>query len=222
LNSLETRSICVLFAADSFWEEARVLAIAEHKPGPGFVGPRVRLRPILESDLPILMKWDNDPDITRWAGKRFEDDADAREWYLARRNLQRKTFAIESNEHGLIGEIEVINISWRLHTAELRIFIGQKELWNRGLGEEAVRVLVSGFFENTTLREIFLKVDEDNLRAQRCYRKVGFRPKGRIRFCTSTGRGGDTDGDADGYAHGDGDTSSTLVLMTLTPETFRR
>ncbi|MGE5580546.1 MAG: GNAT family N-acetyltransferase [Bacillota bacterium] len=164
----------------------------------------MRLRPILESDLPFLMKWDNDPEIIRWAGKRFEDDADAREWYLTRRNLQRKTFAIESDEHGLIGEIEVINISWRLHSAELRVFIGEKDLWNRGLGEESVRVLVRGLFENTTLKEIFLRVDEDNRRAQRCYLKVGFRPKGRIKMDADPGK------------------PSTLVLMTLTRETFRR
>lgn len=180
------------------------MAIAEHRSVLRFAGPRVRLRPIEESDLPFLMKWDNDPEITRWAGKRFEDDADAREWYLTRRNLQRKTFAIESDEHGLIGEIEVINISWRLHSAELRIFIGEKELWNMGLGEEAVRILVRGLFEKTTLEEIFLRVDEDNLRARRCYLKVGFRPKGRIKMDTNP------------------DKPSTLVLMTLTRETFRR
>ena len=174
------------------------MAIVERKTGPIFAGPRVRLRPVAESDLPDLMRWDNDPEVTRWAGKRFENDEDAREWYLSRRNLQRRTFAIEADDVGFIGEIEVINISWRLHSAELRIFIGEKDLWNRGLGEESVRALMQGLFETTTLNEVFLRVDEHNERAKRCYSKVGFRAKGRIRLGL------------------DSDEPSSLVLMILT------
>ena len=142
-------------------------------------GPRVRLRPAAEPDLPKLMEWDNDPEITRWAGKRFERHEEAREWYLSRAN-SRKTFVIEVDGK-VIGEIEIINISWRLHTGEMRIFIGDKSLWDRGLGEESVRVLVEGLFETTSLEEVFLRVNKANRRARRCYEKVGFRPEGRLR-----------------------------------------
>ncbi len=179
------------------------MAIVERKTGSGFEGPRVRLRPIVESDLPHLLKWDNDPEIIRWAGKRFENETDAREWYLSRRNLQRKTFAIEELEGRLIGEIEVINISWRLHTAELRVFIGEKDLWNRGLGEESVRAFMKGLFETTTLNEVFLRVDEDNARATRCYAKVGFKARGRVQIDPTP------------------DKPSSLVLMTLSRANFR-
>mgnify|MGYP002409614031 CR=1 FL=1 len=175
------------------------MAIGKLKAGPVFWGPRVRLRPVKETDLPYLMKWDNDPEITRWAGKRFEGDVDAREWFLSNGSLQRKTFAIDIDDKGLIGEIEIINISWRLRKAELRIFIGKKDLWDHGLGEEAVRTLTQGIFRTTSLDEVFLRVDEDNERAKRCYLKVGFRPKGRI----SLGR--------------DSDKPYSLVLMSLTP-----
>lgn len=162
-----------------------------------FTGSRVRLRAVQEEDLPCLVKWDNDPEITQWAGRRFEDYQDAREWYLSRRSLQRKTYAIETDDMGLIGEIEVMNISWRLRTAELRIFIGKKELWSQGLGEDSVRALMQGLFDTTSLEEVFLRVDEDNVRARRCYSKVGFRPKGRVQL------------------RNDDDKPSTLLLMTL-------
>jgi RimJ/RimL family protein N-acetyltransferase len=155
----------------------------------------VRLRPVIEDDLPKLAEWDDDPEITRWAGKRFEQDEDAREWYLSGGNLQRRTFAIETRRDGLIGEIEVINISWRLHSAEIRILIGRKDLWDQGLGEESMRVLVHGLFQSTSLTEVFLRVDEGNRRARRCYAKVGFKPRGRV--------------------HLRSDKPSTLVLMKL-------
>lgn len=179
------------------------MAIVERKRGLVFTGPRVKLRPVVEGDLPCLVKWDNDPEIIRWAGKRFEDDVDAREWYLSRKNLQRKTFAIEAEGAGLIGEIEIINISWRMHSAELRIFIGERDMWNHGLGEESVRALTRGLFDTTSLSEVFLRVDEGNERAKRCYLKVGFRPKARIRL----GKGMDK--------------PSTLLLMTLTPDRLK-
>jgi len=143
-----------------------------------FEGPRVRLRPAAEPDLPKLMEWDNDPEITRWAGKRFDKYEEAREWYLSRANI-RKTFVIEVDGR-VIGEIEIINISWRLHTGEMRIFIGDKSLWNRGLGEESVRALVNGLFKTTSLEEVFLRVNKANRRARRCYEKVGFKPEGRL------------------------------------------
>lgn len=156
------------------------MAIAERTSKPSFDGSRVRLRPVVEDDLRKLFEWDNDPEITRWAGKRFEKEMDARDWYLSRNGLQRKTFSIETSEGKLIGEIEVINISWRLHTAEIRVFIGEKNLWDRGLGEESVRTLVCGLFRTTSLTQVFLRVDQQNRRARRCYTKVGFKPRGLV------------------------------------------
>lgn len=138
------------------------------------------MRPVVEGDLDKLVQWDNDPEITRWAGKRFEQDEDAREWYLAGNGLQRRTFGIEASSGELIGEIEVINISWRLHTAEIRLFIGKKDLWDGGLGEESVRALVCGLFRTTSLTQVFLRVDQQNRRARRCYAKVGFKPRGLV------------------------------------------
>ena len=37
-------------------------------------------------------------------------------------------------ENQLIGDIELDHIAWRSGDAELRIRIGRKDLWNRGLG----------------------------------------------------------------------------------------
>lgn len=142
-------------------------------------GEKVRLRPVEDEDIPKLMEWENDADIVRWAGKKFQTVEDAREWHL-RPTLQHRTFAIELLDGRLIGEIEVLNITWRTRTAEIRVFIGEKDLWDRGLGEDAVSTLVNAFFRATALQEIFLRVDQNNGRARRCYQKVGFRPEGRV------------------------------------------
>ncbi|HHY76258.1 MAG TPA: GNAT family N-acetyltransferase [Firmicutes bacterium] len=142
-------------------------------------GEKVRLRPVEDDDIPKLVEWENDADIVRWAGKQFDTVEDAREWHL-KPTLQHRTFAIELLDGRLIGEIEVLNITWKTGTAEIRVFIGEKDLWNRGLGEDAVSTLVKAYFASTSLKEIFLRVDEENRRARRCYQKVGFRTEGRV------------------------------------------
>ncbi len=142
-------------------------------------GRKVRLRPVEDGDIPQLMEWEKDAEIIRWAGKKFESVKDARDWHL-RSTLQHRTFAIELLDGQMIGEIELLNISWRLRTAEMRVYIGEKRLWDRGLGEDAVKTLVQGYFSTTALQEIFLRVDEDNARARRCYQKVGFKAEARL------------------------------------------
>lgn len=142
-------------------------------------GERVRLRPVEDRDIPQLMEWEKDADIVRWAGKKFETVEDARDWHL-RPTLQHRTFAIELYDGRLIGEIEVLNITWKTGTAEMRVFIGEKDLWDRGLGEDAIHTLVNAYFTMTALQEVFLRVDEDNIRARRCYQKVGFKAEARL------------------------------------------
>lgn len=159
-----------------------ILAKEDGGNHPVYEGKRVWLRPVREKDLPQLIKWDSDQEINHWAGKKFSCRDEARRWYLEGRTPDRRTYAIETRERELIGEIEVMNISWRLHMGELRIFIGKKELWGTGIGAEAVYAFVEGLFQSTTLKKIFLRVDEKNLRAKQCYLKVGFKPRGRVKF----------------------------------------
>ncbi len=179
-----------------------------------FRGAKVKLRPVKASDLPKLVQWDADVEISGWAGKKFEREEDAVSWYLRAHPLQRRSYVIEvspserlsgyppgcpsvppsgcsSGDESMlppghasgcriVGEIELMNISWRLHMGEMRILIGEKDLWGKGFGTDAVQTFVRGVFESTTLEEIFLRVDEENKRARRCYAKAGFRPQGRV------------------------------------------
>jgi diamine N-acetyltransferase len=74
-----------------------------------------------------------------------------------------------------------MNINWRIHSAEVGIFIGDKTEWNKGYGTEVMRLLLQHGFENLNLNRIFLRVDEHNLGGIRCYEKAGFIHEGRLR-----------------------------------------
>jgi diamine N-acetyltransferase len=145
-------------------------------------GERVNLRPVRESDIEMLFRWGSDAEIVQWAGKKFDTEEEARDWYLSVHHLQKRSWIIETSDGYAIGEVEMANISWRLHTGELRIVIGEKSMWNQGYGQDAIRTCIRGLFGSTSLNEVFLKVDRQNLRALNCYQKVGFRVQGRVRL----------------------------------------
>lgn len=140
-------------------------------------GDRLRIRPVRPDDLDCFIRWDADEDIVRWSGKKFEGPKDAREWYF-RKDGSRVSMAIETLAGRLIGEIELVNISWRLHTGELRVVIGEKSMWNRGFGQEAIMLFLTSIFKASRLQKIFLRVSKDNERAVRCYAKCGFKVRG--------------------------------------------
>jgi RimJ/RimL family protein N-acetyltransferase len=145
-------------------------------------GAMVRLRAVTEGDLAKLLEWDGDEEVSRWAGKKFSCRAEARNWYLDKPPADKRTFVIETLEGELIGEIEILNICWRLHTGELRVVIGEKDHWNKGLGTDAVVTFTRWVFETYSIDTIYLRVDKENYRARRCYAKARFRPVGRIKF----------------------------------------
>ncbi len=169
-----------------------------------FLGSRVGLRPVEENDIDKLIKWDSDEEIVRWTGKQFSDKEEAVSWYLHKHHLLRRSFIIELHEGISIGEIQLVNISWRLHSAEIRIAIGETRFWSKGFGQDAISALLRGLFRSTTLREIYLRVDDENARAKRCYFKIGFRAKGKVEVPIGEGR--------DGFRR--------LILMTITQESF--
>ncbi|HHT84420.1 MAG: GNAT family N-acetyltransferase [Bacillota bacterium] len=145
-------------------------------------GAMVRLRAVAERDLPKLLEWDEDEEISRWAGKKFSCRAEARDWYLDKPPANKRTFVIETLDGDLIGEVEILNISWRIHTGELRVVIGEKHHWNQGLGTDAVVTFTRWVFDTYSIDTIYLRVDKENYRARRCYAKAGFKPVGRLKF----------------------------------------
>ena len=54
-------------------------------------------------------------------------------------------------------------------------FIGEVDLWNRGLGTRAVLLLLTYLFRSEGARKVTLDPHADNFRAIRCYEKCGFR-----------------------------------------------
>ncbi len=65
--------------------------------------------------------------------------------------------------------------------AGLAIFIGEKDVWSKGYGSEAIVAFGNWYFNIKGAHRLWLVVFADNLRAQRAYEKVGFVREGTWR-----------------------------------------
>lgn len=143
------------------------------------LGDRVRLRPLLSSDLRRCVKWFSDPEIIRFLGRNSSVTmAEEERWF---RDYERRTdeqiFAIEV-DGAHIGNIGLHKID-RIHRkAEVGIVIGEASFWSKGYGTEAMRIALRYAFGPLGLNKVSLDVLEYNERAIRTYERLGFHPEG--------------------------------------------
>jgi RimJ/RimL family protein N-acetyltransferase len=156
-------------------------------------GERVRFRAVEPDDLPVFVRWINDPEVRRGIGKYLPFAmADEREWYDNMRGLpldehnfvieiQESTYTEAGESWVMIGTCGFFNHDKRNRAAEFGIMIGDKSRWNQGYGTEAVGLLVQHGFNTLNFNRIYLRVLDGNARAIRAYEKAGFIHEGRQR-----------------------------------------
>lgn len=146
-------------------------------------GAKVRIRPIEPGDLPMILKWNNDSEVEEFLdGESPRTIEKCREWFSKNSsNRHAKAYVFCAQDGTLLGDIELINISWRSGDGEMRIRIGEKDHWNRGYGTDAVTTLLRHAFVDLGLSRVYLRVYSHNMRAIRVYTKCGFRKEGLLR-----------------------------------------
>jgi diamine N-acetyltransferase len=133
------------------------------------------LRRVVAADLPLLQAWDDDPEIIALMGRKYAE-TDVSDWFRSlNRDRTCRTWAIDTHDGKLIGELELAHLNWRSGSTELRICIGDKDYWSHGYGTDALRAALRAAFEGLCLDSVYLRVFITNTRAIRTYEKLGFR-----------------------------------------------
>ena len=150
-------------------------------------GERIRFRAVEREDLPRFVAWLNDPEVLQglllYLPLSLNDEEN---WYesMMKRPTDEHPMVIEiqqADEWLAVGNCGFVKIDWRNRSGEVGIFIGEKRLWNRGYGTDAMRLLLQHGFHTLNLNRIALDVYDTNLRAVRSYEKAGFVQEGRKR-----------------------------------------
>ena len=158
-------------------------------------GDRVRLRPFSEGDVPARRRHGWHSDIERCYGSDRPSGlmtaAEADAWLgelRAKEATGATCWAVEADGE-LAGAVFLSNVREQGRKAHLAVGLYSPALLDRGIGSEAVRVVLRHAFGTLGMHRVDLKVLAGNERAIAAYRKCGFVEEGREReSCFVDGR----------------------------------
>ncbi len=146
------------------------------------VGQNIILRAIEQSDLPLLQRWSNNPEIQYWLGGWHAPSS----LFVMNNWFERITtddnnirFAIEHKELGLIGTANLVNINWKDKNAFHGMLLGDKEVRGKGIGYEVVSLIMFFAFEELGLNRLDSTIIEYNMASRKLYiEKCGWEVEG--------------------------------------------
>ncbi len=147
----------------------------------------MRLRPLVEEDVPLLTRWLFDPEVLHWL-QLSEDPPELRTEEFVRERYERmqadpstEIWRVDTDEGRPVGQVELVGINPLQRRAEVHLLVGEKEVWGRGYGARAVRRLLERAFEDLSLRRVSTIADGDNVRVIRLFERCGFVREGLLR-----------------------------------------
>ena len=156
-----------------------------------FQGEVVRLRALRPEDAEHHLRWRNDPEVVRWAaaGDPCFGPVTAKaiglgfETMLGLNPRESAVFTVEDLATGdVIGMADYRDLDPYSGVATLGVTIGERGLWGRGHGSDALRLLVGHLFGAYGLSRLELDTWSGNERAIRAFTGLGFREEGRRRL----------------------------------------
>ena len=136
-------------------------------------GKRVVLRPVEEDDYPLILRWQNHPEV--WWYMDYErpfsledvrDDMD-------RSRLEGHPFVIAVDGRP-VGRIGLNRFRHRDRMCSLYLYIGEPAFWGRGYARDAVMALLAFAFDRLDLHQVDLWTLATNNRVVDVYERCGF------------------------------------------------
>jgi RimJ/RimL family protein N-acetyltransferase len=146
-------------------------------------GQKVNLRPLERADLPLLRKWQNDPEVTQYLMRTTPlMEKEEEDWFDSLHKSQNGYIVglVDASDNKLIGTMGLHGISWTSRTATTGTVIGEKEYLGKGYGTEAKMLLLDFAFNALGLRAIMSKVMATNGRSLAYGNKCGYEEVARI------------------------------------------
>ena len=148
-------------------------------------GNGVELRRHDRANYPLYAHWYGDEEVwrlTSWTAEPLKPAAVERLFEERERSSLDDSFAVHwEGEDEPVGVVSLANINQANLAADLSVIVGDEKDRDRGLGTEAIRILLEYAFEDLELNRVGLSVFEFNETAIHAYEKLGFEREGRLR-----------------------------------------
>ncbi|GGP09150.1 GNAT family N-acetyltransferase [Oceanobacillus neutriphilus] len=149
--------------------------------------PEVKLRELMLEDAEDRYKWCLDKEVTKYLNVpdtyppfTMEETKNWIQKCMDKSNgYEQKAVLTGDGKH--IGWIDLKNIDTFNQQAELGITIGNRDFWGKGYGMAAMERMLQWGFRELYLHKVWLRVDIDNQRAIKSYKRSGFVEEGILR-----------------------------------------
>ncbi len=146
-------------------------------------GKITNLRPPKRDDIPVILRWVNDPEVRvfvlgtfPWTEKMEED------WFdKLGKDEKNVVLIIETKDGKMIGIMGIHNIDWVSRIGTTGALIGEKEYWGGGYGTDAKLALLEYAFNTLNLHKILSAVIAFNKRSLRYSLRCGYKIEGHRR-----------------------------------------
>jgi RimJ/RimL family protein N-acetyltransferase len=148
-------------------------------------GHQVGLALMRKEDVPTIARWHQDLEFTASIGSPGEAHSLEMREEAYQKNSRMRPDSVELAvillaTGRLVGFGGLFDIS-RAMTASLFVGIGERDLWGKGLGTEATRLICEYGFFFRNLYSVKVEVNGYNRRAIRVYERLGFKLIGKVR-----------------------------------------
>jgi ribosomal-protein-alanine N-acetyltransferase len=147
---------------------------------------RLRVRPLLESDLPSLLAINSDEETVRFLGHApWQGMTEAEAWFERMSKLQESgsamEFVIAAKATGnVIGRCGLFELEEGNQHARLGYILGRPH-WRQGYMREALSALIDCAFSEMNLRRLEADVEAQNTASASLLRRLGFTREGILR-----------------------------------------
>lgn len=150
-----------------------------------FENKNIKLRKLSVDDYLTYHNWRNDTKVMQSTSLQLDQYTEKEtEQFISMIASQTnsKGYMIEHKDsRETIGIISLINIDYKNRSAECIIDIGSKDMWGKGIGREAMSLILEFAFNELNLHRVYLQVFSFNERAVNLYKKIGFSHAGLLR-----------------------------------------
>lgn len=147
-------------------------------------GTRIYLRPPQSTDLEIMVRWMNDPDVRQYIMSQFPMTIrDEERWYEALDHANPRTNIvlpiILKRGHRLIGTTGIHRINWINRCATTGAILGEVDCRDKRYGSEAKALVLEYAFQTLGLHRINSAILSTNLRSLAYLKRAGYTVDGR-------------------------------------------
>lgn len=148
--------------------------------GPVIQGKLVRLRPPMPADAEVMMTWFEDLETTRFLGLRNPPSVEMeKEWLETTAKDPNSVIWVIEVGGVAVGTTGIREIDWKNGFGTTGTLIGDRKVWGKGVGREAMQLRARYAFTQMPLRKLKSSYFDGNVASGKAQVAAGYREIGR-------------------------------------------